>query len=424
MTDSGNDVLTATPVGSDAPRASFSSQAVGFREVYAEAAAGGYDVASLYDSNGDDQFVGRADVSGLRTAQSYNEVRAFDEVHAYAVNGGADTADLYDSMGADTFVAREDFARMSGDGYFTRAKFFEHVTGHSTGGNDEAHLYDTAGDDTFFAAPAAASFSGDGWERRAENFARVFGYASSGNDTAIFEDSAGNDSFPPRPRKPRWPAPASPTRLCGLNRWKAQSSHAASTVASLYDFSGRRHPGGPARPGHVLRRPAFRYQAKGFAQVHGYANSGGIDIASLFDSAGDDEFVSWPGWARIAGGGYFNRVKGFDQVHAYAKAGGNDLARLNGSAGDDTFVSDHAAGYARMITGETSSRVKFFERVEAYATTGGNDVATLRGTAGDDAFVADPVSANADHGRDGHPGDAFLPRRRPSPATGERTRPN
>ena len=165
-----NDVLTATPTEVTLRGASFSSQALGFREVYAEAAAGGYDVASLYDSSGDDQFVGRAAVSGLRTAQSYNEVRAFDEVHAYAVNGGRDTADLYDSMGDDTFVAREDFARMSGDGYFTRAKLFEHVTGHASGGNDEAHLYDSAGDDTFFATPAAAWFSGEGWERRAENF--------------------------------------------------------------------------------------------------------------------------------------------------------------------------------------------------------------------------------------------------------------
>ena len=85
----------------------------------------------------------------------------------------------------------------------------------------------------------------------------------------------------------------------------------------------------------ALKNESFQLAAKFFEAVHAYGNSGGSEVANLYDSAGDDTLVGWPSWSKLSGDGFLNRVKFFEEVYAQADAGGEDVANLYDSSGDD-----------------------------------------------------------------------------------------
>ena len=59
----------------------------------------------------------------------YNRAKGFEGVHAYASNGGIDEADLYDSKGNDTYDSTATEAALFGTGFYNRAKYFDEVYG-------------------------------------------------------------------------------------------------------------------------------------------------------------------------------------------------------------------------------------------------------------------------------------------------------
>jgi hypothetical protein len=111
---------------------------------------------------------------------------------------------------------------------------------------------------------------------------------------------------------------------------------------------------------------------------------GGDDVASFWDSPGDDTFTSGPGWAIFSGPGFSHSVAGAENIHAYAKLGGTDTAELNDSIGKDKAKA--TSEYA-MIRGKGfRNRAKFFESVVINAS-GGKDLALLWDSPDDDIFV-------------------------------------
>ena len=62
-------------------------------------------VASMYDSTGNDLFVGTTTISTMTTGATQQIAFDFKAVVAYASSGGTDRAELYDSYTNDTFEA-------------------------------------------------------------------------------------------------------------------------------------------------------------------------------------------------------------------------------------------------------------------------------------------------------------------------------
>src|SRR5262249_51044165 len=144
----GNDVFTGTPKSGTMQSAqqggagSYSNVAVGFGRVYATSTTGN-DVATLFDSAGNDSFVGSRAFSYLTDSSSYfNQVSNFFEVSAVAGEGGSDTATVMDSVQNDVFEGTggsgQVFSNDPGQQYVVEARAFSSlaaVTSH--GGSDD-----------------------------------------------------------------------------------------------------------------------------------------------------------------------------------------------------------------------------------------------------------------------------------------------
>lgn len=143
---------------------------------------GGNDVASLYDGPGDDI----ATAQPGKASMGNNSVKNCEIIHLYAKEGGNDVARLYDSMGDDTFITKTTWGKLSGDGFFLRAKFFETIEGYASGGVDVASLNDSIGDDIVHMKPGdVLMFSPDLGDKRAVGFDYVHAYSRyGGRDTA------------------------------------------------------------------------------------------------------------------------------------------------------------------------------------------------------------------------------------------------
>ncbi|GAB6165216.1 hypothetical protein JCM19992_12160 [Thermostilla marina] len=105
---------------------------------------GGDDVASLYDTPGDDHYKARPFSASLepRDGAGYRiDVDGFRYIHAYKTAGGIDVAELFDSPGDDRFIATPIYGRLFSDDYVVRAKFFDYVHAYASEGIDTATLY-------------------------------------------------------------------------------------------------------------------------------------------------------------------------------------------------------------------------------------------------------------------------------------------
>src|SRR5262249_28765461 len=126
----------------------------------------------------------------------------------------------------------------------------------------------------------------------------------------------------------------------------------------------------------------------GFKAVRATAG-GSQDVANLYDSAGDDLYAGTPDSSTLQsaqqGGAasYFNVAAGFGHVYATSSTG-NDLATLFDSAGSDNFVGSRAFSY---LTGASYvNQVTNFFKVLALGGKGGSDTATLLDSAQNDVF--------------------------------------
>ena len=130
-----------------------------------------------------------------------------------------------------------------------------------------------------------------------------------------------------------------------------------------------------------------------FENLTAYSTEG-IDVASFYDSAGDDEFIARQYETTLSGDGFSFRAEDFTISHGYAKAGGDDKAELYDTPRNDRFKADPT--YARMFKGIFQRRAKFFETVVAYANSGGDkdyDDARLFDSSSPDHFVGTPTES-------------------------------
>jgi len=128
----------------------------------------------------------------------------------------------------------------------------------------------------------------------------------------------------------------------------------------------------------------FRNKATGAEFIHAYAREGGNDVASLYDSAGDDYFTASPNTGSLSGTGYSLDVHRFYSIEATASSGGYDIAELIDSSGNDFAIAKPTE--TTLYNNNFSNTAKLFDVVHTYARSGGNDQALLYDSAGDDRY--------------------------------------
>ncbi len=299
----------------------------------------GKDVAYLYDSAGDDQFVASPGEASMIMPGATHSIDGFEKIIATAGNGGADTAGLYDSPGNDLFIAAPDYGRLTGSGFSLQAVAFPEVSAYATGGGrDVARMYDSPGDDIFYSTPVESTMyqagGADPFLNRAKYFEEVLGFTpAGGHDVSYLFDSAGDDTF-----------------------------YAGPDEGAMYGSTG----------GGMLGNQEYFNRAKEFEEIHADAPGGGTDEARLYDSAGDDHFYGSPLESAMYGAGYYNEAKSFEKVYADASTGGNDRADLFDS--NQVDLLEAATDWARLSNASLNFlyEVLAFDQVNAAATTSGD----------------------------------------------------
>ncbi len=182
------------------------------------------------------------------------------------------------------------------------------------------------------------------------NFEELQAYANSGGlDTAVLHGSEGNDKFKAEP-----------------------DEH----YAKMY--------GGP-----MYNRVKF------FDRVDAHGG-GGKDLGRVFASSGNDAFTGMMGLSTLIGNGFEIGMHDFPRVMAFSYLGGIDTATMIDSALKDEFHGKpHKSELFDMVTDGDVYKitVRAFDIVHARATdqtagTGGVDKAKLWGTAWDDRVDA------------------------------------
>jgi hypothetical protein len=219
---SRNDTLEAWPAsvvlrdGGNESAASYRLRADGFDFVGVEG-AGGTDSATLHDSAGADEFHGWPTFAFVQGRGFTNRVDHFRYVTASATAGGYDVARLFGSTGDEILDAQPAFAEMAdakAAKFSNIAQGFEAMIGDGLGGNDTANLSESdtqAMDDTLVAGATYArladgvyserdgAFSGNSYYVEVNNVRTVKAHVGHGVDIAYLYGSARDDVFEGRP---------------------------------------------------------------------------------------------------------------------------------------------------------------------------------------------------------------------------------
>ncbi|MFV0443058.1 MAG: hypothetical protein ACK5Q5_05775 [Planctomycetaceae bacterium] len=364
----GNDTLTITgSAGNDLARLEVGTAFVNFNggakfafgtsvETVIVLGNGGNDIASLFDSAGDDVYDATPTTATLTGVGFHEEVQNFRIVNANASTGN-DTATLYDSALFDTFGGRKSGSSMDGPMsmgspmFSNRANGFDTVTAKATvDGIDQALLVGTNTIvDTFNGGfPNSSISDGSTYTINVEGFETTVAIAQFGDgDKAIFQDTGGPNSF--------------------LGRMTS----ATSSDAYIKLPSG-----------------AVYTRAKNFADITANGTTG-VDSATIEAWSDDNVFVGSDGSAVMTGAGYNFTLNSFENVIARSGGGANDLARLNGGAEVNNFVARTTLAQMNIGAGATAGmlQVEVFDRVIADGA-GGNDTATLFDGVASDLFTA------------------------------------
>ncbi len=223
----------------------------------------GVDVASFYDSDGDDKLVAK-EFETVLSGPGFNfRAEDFQYTHAYAKAGGNDLAEMYDTARNDRFKADPTYARMFKGAFQRRAKFFETVVAYATGGFDDARLFDSASTDQFTGTPTESRLRSDsaGFDIRVMAFDRVIARSSGGQDEATFMGGAGNDLL--------------------LHKWLRADTLVKSPKTEMMDNDDPENPGS-----------TYSVTARRFNSTSAIGGQGGFDIAKLWDTLDDDRFTA------------------------------------------------------------------------------------------------------------------------------------
>ncbi len=160
----------------------------GFQHIYVDA-RGGNDTALLYDTNRNDTFVADGSVARLSSHASSVTVAGFDRVNVHATRGGYDLANLYGTHGQDIVFANVESTTLTdSNGVISRAVGFESVTVNSRGGEDLALTKGSAAVETLRAGNDYIEFNTVLQELQIRNVERIRFEGHGGVDAIIFSD--------------------------------------------------------------------------------------------------------------------------------------------------------------------------------------------------------------------------------------------
>ena len=314
-------------------------------------------------TTGDDFFEITVDGSGahevriLRSGSSQWETNT--SISPYVIidcGTGNDTVTITGLNTNETWSTGSASGTIWDSSYSVEVRNAETVAVDGAGGSDTAKLYDSAGNDTFTASPGEGQIDyASGTTISVENFEAIHSYATAGGtDTAYLSDSTGNDTL-----------------------------YGSATETALYG-SG------------------YYNRAKSFESVTSYATAGGNDTGNLYDGTTDDNFTTQDGWALLedsatSSKAFSNRAEGFDTIAAHADNGGLDVAKLYDSSGDDTYTAEPTTATLSLrdgLSNEQNYTANDFEATHAYANYGGSDTAFLYDSTGNDTGYASPSEAS------------------------------
>ncbi|RCS53068.1 hypothetical protein DTL42_07980 [Bremerella cremea] len=287
------------------------------------------DTVRMLDTAGNDTFSSSSTKFTMSGTGYKNEVSGARNVMATANNGGIDTAVLYDSSGNDYFIGRGKDAYMMTSNSTVSTYGFERTSVYSTGGNDQAYLYDSAGNDTFNSYGTSSVLSGPGFVNSVYNFSRVTAMAmNGGNDVATFYDTDGKDTYVARGNQAYMYGAGYYTISQGFSRSTAVSTKGGNDQAFFYDTVGNDTYYSRTVESSMVGQ-GYANSARGFKNVNAIATMGGHDVAYLFDTASDDRLVARSNYAALYGEDFSSYAAGFDVVVAYSTSGS-----------DKTYVGD------------------------------------------------------------------------------------
>ncbi len=319
--------------------------------------------------------------------------------------GSGDQAFLFDSAGDNLLTLNPLSATMTGGGVDHFVTNFETIVGNSAaGGTDTAVLNDSAGNDVFFARSKLANLSGPGFFNQASGFRNINGRAlNGGNDTAFLLDAGGNNVFSAN-------AATRVAQMSGANftntalqfeTVSGQASFPSGGVDTAFLFDSAGNDVFVSRRLVAFLRTAGGdfYEAQQFEKVSGRAVAGGFDQAFLFDNPGNDTFTGTETSAVLVpnvlsgGPGEYREALGFEVAAGLSTEGGSDLAILFDTPGQDVLsITPTVANFSRPGTG-LYLQAQGFKTVSGRSVNGGNDFAFLMGSAGNDTFTAQPNMA-------------------------------
>ena len=174
----------------------FTVNVEGFEEMHVYARYGGDDTAILYDSEGNDKFKAEPDANYAKMygTAMYNRVKFFDTVVAYSTSG-TDLARIFDTDGDDTFVGQKDTSTLSGTDYEVQVNGFAQVVAYASDGNDTATFVDSEMKDEFQAKQTKAQLfdaATDG-ETYIITARRFDSYRAEASDTSGTDGDGGAD---------------------------------------------------------------------------------------------------------------------------------------------------------------------------------------------------------------------------------------
>ena len=233
-------------------------------EILSAYSTAGIDIASFYDSDGDDELIAKQFETVLSGEGFSFRAENFQFTHGYAKAGGNDRAELYDTPRNDRFKADPTYARMFKGAFQRRAKFFETVVAYANSGGasdrDDARLFDSTSADQFIATPTESRLYSEtaGYDITVVSFDEVLARASSGYDVATFIGGAGNDYL--------------------LHKWLRHDIMVKSPKTEMMDFETK---------GEV-----YKVTARRFNRTTAQDGKDGYDIAKFWDTLEADRFVA------------------------------------------------------------------------------------------------------------------------------------
>ncbi len=330
----------------------FYNQANGFHRTYAHSTEGGADRAYLYDSARDDTMKAEEDRARMFSRHYYNAAIDFERVYGYANAGGSDTLRMWDSeQSNDTFESRPEYARLYNSNFYNYGTGFETVIAAANrgGSDDEARIYGTSGDNTFIASARGGVMTGDGLNVTANSFERLYGHAEGGNDHAILNDTIVRDNFVARPGEARMYNNSYLVAALEFGEVDAYSSQGGNDRAYFYDSEGNDTIEAIANDVR-MHGDSFDNASHGFRRTYITADAGGYDTATLYESDKADTFDSRGSRSRMYGDGYFTQIQSADKVSAvFGAFGEHDRAII------EEMIDDEVADTIRMILATENS---------------------------------------------------------------------